>query len=306
MKPIMFDDFEALLQKLTINVETLKKYIELYTPFITNVEGMWFISGVDEKQIVGNVYLGQNKLTDLYEGYMTVFVNQNLKVTDIENCFEEMTQFLRKHINLDWLYYEVFPENHEMFQIVDDYFSNHTMNYRIYSAVVKKHLDQSSSLKSCVKSHEHLSIRKAEEEDIEHIMPCIVKASQEALPGDMKKKISMEQFTQRLKEYFTPFLKDRVSFVCEMEREFIGHASYEFKNDRMNLLDIYVLNDYTSQGIGTLLASVGEYQLSKKYHIREVYGTVNGTTLGEIDVIVKRLKKEDWDQQSVVYSRCLP
>lgn len=263
---------------------------------VKSFEGVWACDK-EASTWIASYYNGENEITELIEGYITVFflsagIADNNK--EIE-CIIHQLESLANEEQCDWLYLEVYDQ--------DGYFKE--LSKKIHPSWEKMYYFIYKRLDGPIDeiNDSDIVIRNAIPQDEKFIMDCLEKAYIAGLHPTMKKMVNIESMLTKIRGKYTPFFsKNRLVFISEVENQICGHATFDLNKEEAEVIDVFITDSYRGQGISRKLTVYGEKECYRR-GIRYLRGNVDLFSQGQI--VLSHLKKSGWNISSVVYGKSL-
>lgn len=259
-------------------------------------------------EILGVFYCGENVVTDLNEGYIKLFFNENPNLYRLETEIEKAILVAKEQFSgesLDLFYLEIYPF-HESF-INELVKKDQRFGMKRYS--LKMELNITSNIKESENIHRDYTIEKVTDNDSIHakeVITCLGKAYLNGLKVMNTKHIDTSKILDKVYKLYTPLISDnRLILVAEKEHEFYGHATVEISENPYfgrvaHLVDIFILETYRNKGVSQ--------ELSKKVveifafeNIKLLTATVEEEDTVKLEGLLRNLQHHGWEKKSLSY-----
>lgn len=273
---------------LKINNDFIRSELNERESIINYFEGEWFFD--PHETWLASFYMGINNITELIEGYITLFIiAENLHSENLLQYIER-TKIKAKQEGCQWIYLEVFSATDDTLELLQ------TNNWDLVSYNVKKRVEP-SNIKV---QNSDIGIRYANVSDEYNVKESLVEAYMMGLHSKMAPYVSKKVMVKNIKRYYSPLLsQDRLILIAEFGSQFCGHATYDLHRDKATaqLVDIFVKEPFQNMGVSRSLSAYGEKEC-QRLGIKVIKGDVDGFSSGKY--VLSHLLNVGWNVYSIV------
>ncbi|MEK5521664.1 GNAT family N-acetyltransferase [Heyndrickxia sp. FSL W8-0423] len=274
------------------------KKLDDYT--VSSFDGEWFIYGKDNSKdkIVGRYYFGNNEFSGLNECYVDLlFGDCHL----IDNSFiQNLSQYLNKRIyELEYEIHLFFLEYTNTLNGFERLSVENILKLDVYSVVTLVEKDLFGKTKERIKGE--FTVRTFEEKDSHNVISCLVDSYKMGISlGGFVDLVDFQRLEQNIVQYYNEFFlsKNTIIFIAEKNGEFVGHITFEMHDEKAVLVDSYVLNKFSGNGVYDLLKRKFEnFCISNEITVLE--GSVEPHSEKSLKIL-ENLKQNGWREKSYI------
>lgn len=289
---IFHNNPQYLLEKTNINSNVLSSLAKEEIEYPNLMDGEWFVFYEPESFIIGNYYFGINFITNDTECYIEIHIDNRTQIDAY--IFNKIVEKIKNIINKEKIEVDLL-----LLQLVGDdkILSNFDYNFLIVLGFkrsciyVEKELMKSN--KSISDLDHNFIVRKYKESDYNNVISCLFDSHLLflKLTGNVDDK-SLTNLKRNIVDYYSPLkTENRFIYVVELNKQFIGHISFEITNNKASILDIYVIEEFQGKKILPELSKYLEIYCLQKGVIK-LSGTVEPSE--KTSSILESLKKDGY------------
>lgn len=282
------------------NFRRLKNKIQDYHEIQKTLHGGYsHIIFTDFKEIYAIYYSGENAITENPEGYINFFFEKEVSINNINKIIKLVIDTIKENEQLFCIYISLYSEDEDYHAKYIENKDYKLINATLSSIFVRKDL-KLSPLEKINENNIDYEIALCEPNDKENVLKCIEDAYFNGTATDLYKRIGIDEFKKNIRGYYENILEDYHVFIAKHNGYFCGHITYEVREGKANLIDVYSLKNHK---VNDFLSVESEY-IMRTMNVKKIEGSVEvvDKDIQRTFDILLNISKKDWDLDGLLFN----